>query len=267
MLTTATLLAALTGFAPLPTPALAAPSPAAVVAAPAAVKDMVLPALISTGDKLELRGDYFPPRSPSGRAPALLLLHDAGSDRSSMTTLAEAYQRAGFGVLAIDLRAHGQSATEDLDWTAADDEAKRNLWARAMRDVEAGADWLSDQDGLHSSNLTVVGVGASGALAVRHALRDDNVRGVGMIGLETNAFGFDLAEDLVDLEGLPVIVSAAKGERDAAEGLVASLNADDWITVKPQRGERSELLDDKRAVKAMVDWAEELAMPKRGGRR
>lgn len=270
MLTTATILAALTGFAPLPVPAATPHLPGlpgvASSVAPAA-KDMVLPALIETGDKLDLRGDYFPPRSPSGRAPGLLLLHEAGSDRSTMTSLAEAYQRAGFGVLAIDLRAHGQSATEELNWSAADDATKRSLWAFAMRDVEAGADWLSDQDGLHSSNLTVVGAGASGALAVRHALRDDNVRGVGLVGLETSAFGFELAEDLIDLEGLPILISAAQDEREAAEGLVARLDAADWITVKPMRGERAELLTEKRSLRALVDWAEELAMPKRRGRR
>ncbi|MHC4263012.1 MAG: alpha/beta hydrolase [Planctomycetota bacterium] len=249
--------------------ALAGPSPTPVVAPLPIVHSVAIaaePALVRTDDKLALRGDFYPPRRGENRVPAVLLVHDAGSDRASVASIAEALQRADFGVLAIDLRGHGESVSEDLDWSEADEEKRAKAWMYATRDLDAGAGWLADQDGIHSTNLTVIGVGAGGALAVRHALRDDNVRGVGLIGLEEKPFGFDLAEDLYDLEGLPILMSVAAEERTAAEELVTDLEGDDWITIKPFRSEREELLGEKKLPRAVVEFAEQHAKPSRRAR-
>lgn len=260
MLSTLPLLFALVG-APAAVPTV---SPTAAVPT---VGDTIEPALVRTDDKLDLRADFYPPRQSADRAPAVLLIHDAGASRGSLTGLAEALQRANFGVLALDLRGHGESTNDDYNWSTADEERRSTLWAFATRDVEAGARWLASQKSLHSTNLTVIGVGAGGALAVRHALRDENVRGVGLIGFQPQAHGFDVAADLVDLEGLPVLIAPAKEQRDAAESLVEKLEADDWITVKPLRSSADALFEDNRLLRSSVEWTEAHAMPRRGGRR
>jgi pimeloyl-ACP methyl ester carboxylesterase len=265
MLTTLPLLLALAGPAPAASPAPSSSSLA--TAAPRVAKDTIEPALVRTSDKLDLRGDYYPPRGDEGRAPAVLLIHEPGKERGSLVDLAEDLQRERFGVLVLDLRGHGESVHEDYEWATADEAARESLWAFATRDVEAGARWLASRPELHSSNLTVIGVGDGGTLAARHALRDENVRGLGLIGFRTEALGFDMAEDLRDLEGLPVLIAPAKEQRDAAEKVVENLEAADWIRVEPLRATADELLDDKRLSRSMVGFVEEVAVPRRGAGR
>ena len=43
---------------------------------------------ITASDRTEIKADYWPAKGDE-RAPAALLIHDAGSDRKSMTELAE----------------------------------------------------------------------------------------------------------------------------------------------------------------------------------
>lgn len=276
MLTSSLLLAALGGpLLPLQADFPAAPAPrAATVHAPSVDQrrgrlpreDGIEPIALRTGDKVGLKADFYPPRGTERRAPAVLLVHDAGADRTTVTDLAEGLQRASFAVLALDLRGHGQSVAEDLDWTGMDEEARKTLWAFATRDVDAAARWLSQREGIHSTNLTVIGVGAGGALAVRHAARNENVRCVGVVGLSEQTFGFDLASDLRDVEGLPILVAAAREQVEDAVALIDSINGNDYVTVARMRSTLQDLLGDKRLKREVVDWVEAQAMPKRGGR-
>lgn len=266
MLSTLPLLIALTG-GPVEAQAPIHPFVTRAAAPATAPGDVIEPALVRTEDKLDLRADYYPPRGSNTRSPAVLLIHDAGADRSALVELAESLQRAKFGVLALDLRGHGESADEEYDWASSDEDQRNTLWAFATRDVEAGARWLGQRKDLHSTNLTVIGVGAGGTLAVRHAVRDENVRGVGLIGFQPKSHGCDLASDLADIEGLPVMIAPAREQRADAESLVEELEAADWIEVKPLRTGVEDLLDDKRLGRTLVGWAEENAQPRRGGRR
>lgn len=69
---------------------------------------------LTANDGVPLQGWY---RSPENGA-AIILLHGAGGSRATMRGYAEMLARHGFGVLAVDLRGHGQSqgATNRLGW-------------------------------------------------------------------------------------------------------------------------------------------------------
>jgi fermentation-respiration switch protein FrsA (DUF1100 family) len=58
-----------------------------------------------------IRGWFLPGRPGSG---AVLLVHGAWDNRASMAPRAEFLRRAGFAVLLIDLRAHGESTGERI---------------------------------------------------------------------------------------------------------------------------------------------------------
>src|SRR5690606_19488500 len=78
-----------------------------------------------------LKGWY---RAPANGA-AILLLHGAGSSRESVRPYATFLVRHGYGVLALDLRGHGESAgkTNKLGW-------------QGTRDVGAAVAFLQDRD-------------------------------------------------------------------------------------------------------------------------
>ena len=164
---------------------------------------------VKTQDDLTLAGDFYA-SGRKGTAPAALLVHDAGADRSQLTKVAERLQRTGFAVLAIDLRGHGESKGENLDWSGLTESERAATWTFATRDLEAGADWLRKQEGIHRTNLSLVGAGSGCALAVRHASRDENVRCVTLLAPRSENFGFDVASDIHEIEGLPTLVVAGR---------------------------------------------------------
>lgn len=227
------------------------------------------PVSVHTSDELELAGAFFAPRDQSGRAPAVILVHDAGADRHQLDRLAETLRKRDFAVLAIDLRGHGESASEEIAWKAGDDEANRALWAFALRDVDAAARWLRTRPDVHASNLSLVGIGAGAALAVRHAVRDENVRAVVIAAPEENELGFNLLHDLRELGGLPTLVLAEKGRGPDAERLESAAEEAegiDFVEVVRLKSERNRVGQDKRFFGETLKFLREHAMPKRGDR-
>ncbi len=79
-------------------------------AAPEGFKEISL----ATEDGVDLKAWYHPPANGN----AILLLHGAGGSRESLRPYAAFLVRNGYGVLALDLRGHGESGgkTNKLGW-------------------------------------------------------------------------------------------------------------------------------------------------------
>ena len=227
----------------------------------------------AASDKTELHGSFYVPKG-SGRAPAALLVHGAGSDRSSLEGPADALWKAGYAVLTLDLRGHGDSIDEPEDAFAKleDDEDKARAWAFATRDVEAAARWLRGNKRVHTSNLTVVGVAEGSALAVRQAVNDENVRAIALVAPKREMLGFDLTEDLMELEGLPTHLFASRESRgetqELAEEIHEELGCKEFIEVSVTKAKKdAEIVAEKRFPSSLSRPLKAIAFPKRGGSR
>ena len=60
---------------------------------------------LATDDGVKLKAWYLPPENGT----AIILIHGAGASRESLRPYAEMLARQGYGVLALDLRGHGDS--------------------------------------------------------------------------------------------------------------------------------------------------------------
>jgi pimeloyl-ACP methyl ester carboxylesterase len=253
---------ALSSFVEPTMSAAAAPSPS-----PSLGKAKYEEVEIKTQDKQAISGSFYASKK-SGRAPAVLLVHDAGSDRTIFDKVASSLQKRGFAVLSIDLRGHGSSVTESYNWIKASDEDHSKMWAFAMRDLDASTGFLRKRDDVHNSNLSLVGVGAGAALAVKYALRDENARAVVLVDPQPEAFGYDMYQDVFELGGLPTMIMAPKADRKQADRLqVAATKGNDGIeyvdvkVLKPKDGKGP--LTDKRLPKEVSDFLRDEAMPGR----
>lgn len=221
-----------------------------------------------TRDKQTIHASFYAPRK-SGRAPAALLIHDAGCDSEMLTGIAETLQRKGFAVLIPDLRGHGASVTDNCNWAMAKDETeKMNTWTFAMRDLEASTEYLRGLSNVHNSNLSLVGVGAGAVLAARYAVRDENARSVVLIAPKAEVYGFNILKDINDLGGLPVmIMSESDGRKEATRIQKASTQCNDGVpyvelmTLKPKKGEG--VFSDRRLGAELTKFLAKEAMPKR----
>jgi dienelactone hydrolase len=251
--------------------ALAAPAPATAslnatpvvtpVAAPAAVATStasVKPVRLVADDKVELSATYYQPRKMKAKNPAVILIHDAGSDQEQLEKLAENFQKKGFAAMTIDVRGHGQSKGEALDWDAADDKSKKSMWAHAKKDVAAAAHWLADRLEVHASNLTLVGIGAGAGLATHHALQDESSQALVLVDPSEDCFGFDLDGDLAELGGLPTLILAPKeGKKRAMAMQKAAHAANDgyeYVELSILKCDRAKLIGDKRLNSSSTSW-------------
>lgn len=98
---------------------------------------------------------WFSPVFDAKAAPAVLVMHGWGANAAMMLASLAPLKSAGFSVLLLDARCHGQS----------DDEPFTSL-PRFAQDIEAGLNWLTQQANVDAARLMVIGhsVGAGAAL-------------------------------------------------------------------------------------------------------
>lgn len=98
---------------------------------------------------------WFVPVPSASRSPAVLLMHGWGANASLMLPAVAPLHAAGYSVLLLDARCHGNS----------DDEPFTSL-PRFAQDIEAGLNWLHRQPAVDCTRLAVIGhsVGAGAAL-------------------------------------------------------------------------------------------------------
>lgn len=224
---------------------------------------------LETKDRQVLSASYYEPkrRKNSTPAPAAMLLHDAGSSREELAEMAVYLHKKGFAVLTLDLRGHGASATEDTNFEKADEKARKTLWAMSTRDVDAATKFLLKQDGVHASNLSLVGVGAGAALVVRRAAKDDNVRAIVLIDPAKESLGYDVSGGVGDLGGLPTLILAPKASRKAADEIRDSAHEVndglEFVEINALKNDSATILQDKRLKTSTSSWLRDQVMPKK----
>ncbi len=149
--------------APVPNPALAVPAKAAGPALPGE------PVELKTLDGWALKA-AFAPAQPGKMT--LLLLHGTGQRKEDWKRLAFPLVRAGYGVMAVDLRGHGESrmspSGEELSWKKLSATRAANDYADMSRDAEAAVAWLAGQ-GVPEDSIGLIGAEVGGSVAVRYA--------------------------------------------------------------------------------------------------
>jgi dienelactone hydrolase len=116
-------------------------------------------ATLTTADGVALQGWYLPPQNGA----VIILLHGAGGNRASVQPYADMLARHGYGVLALDLRGHGDSAgnTNRLGW-------------QGTPDVGAAVAFLQEQEGVEAIGglgLSMGGEALLGAASTYPALQ------------------------------------------------------------------------------------------------
>jgi pimeloyl-ACP methyl ester carboxylesterase len=110
---------------------------------------------------------WFVPVPGGGQAPAVVVMHGWGANASLMLPAVEPLHAAGFAVLLIDARCHGDSDGE-----------KFTSLPRFAEDIEAGLDWLGQQPGVDASRLAAIGHSVGAGAALLSATRRHDLRAV-----------------------------------------------------------------------------------------
>jgi alpha-beta hydrolase superfamily lysophospholipase len=122
----------------------------------------------TTRDGVRISGTLrLPPGARQRPAPAVVLVHQPGSDRHDFNALLPSLRRAGYATLTYDIRGMGRSNAM-IDGTVYRPGADRAAYIATMpRDVAAALRYLRGRADIASERLAVIGssVGANIALA------------------------------------------------------------------------------------------------------
>lgn len=119
---------------------------------------------VPTENRKRLYGWYIP--APAG-SPALVVMHGWGSNAGMMLPLAAPLHAAGYSLLLVDARCHGQS----------DGDSFASL-PRFAEDIEAAVRWLAGQPGVDVQAIGLVGHSVGAGAALLAASRQPAVRAV-----------------------------------------------------------------------------------------
>ncbi len=121
----------------------------------------------TSGAGIVLKGWLIRPVPAVYAAPAIIICHGVGANKSDFTELAVNLSRRGYAVLLFDFRAHGESGGN-----------KTSLGYHEQEDVLAALDYLKTRHDVDPSRIGVYGFSLGGATAIIAAVRSHGFRAI-----------------------------------------------------------------------------------------
>lgn len=114
-----------------------------------------------TSDDVTLKGWLIKPDRVKESAPAIIICHGLGANRSDFTDLAASLLRRGYLVLTFDFRAHGESGG-----------ARSSLGLHEQKDVAAALAYVRSRKDVDPQRIGIYGFSLGGATAVLSAAKN-----------------------------------------------------------------------------------------------
>jgi dienelactone hydrolase len=164
---------------------------------------------LTTTDGMQVASWYWPPKS-SG-APAVILLHQRGKDKSSWGSVPDKLLAEGYAAIAIDLRGHGETVDANGRRLALDALQDRDYQAM-MNDVAAAQAFLEKQKDVDSEHLAIFGASIGANLAIMYTAGNRNVRGAVALSPGLNYRSLKPADYLDAYSTRPLYLIASTGD-------------------------------------------------------
>jgi len=206
-----------------------------------------------TFDLVRLHASLEIPPGLQAPIPAVLLLHGFGEDRQVWDAFRKELLSRGWAVMALDLRAHGESKLKNQRSFAAD-AAWRSSSQQFTLDVDPALDFLKAQPRLDSHKIVVIGYDVGANLALIAAGRFPEVRTVVAVkpNLTESLAMAGSAQDFHPRSAL--IVAPDEGEGARIKGYVT--NPAKVLTANVAGG-TTQSFQNKQVADAVFQWLKE----------
>jgi dienelactone hydrolase len=203
-----------------------------------------------TEDGWTIYGDLITPERLSGKAPAIVLLHTALSDRYVYHDLAHTLGRRGMAVLNIDWRGRGKSHGKGKY-----SELKQEERERGHLDAKGAINFLASLPAIDANKIAVLGTDRGALHAVNIALNDTRVKALVIL---TVIFKENEKASLQRL-GIPILYIASSGIEDVVRDLTdayrLSSNKRTRLKVFPGSALGYQMLEANQSVQStIVKW-------------
>ena len=205
-----------------------------------------------SADAVDLVADWH---AADPGAPVVLSLHMLNSRRSAYEPLLPDLRAAGYAVLNVDMRGHGDSAGE-RDWNA------------AIVDVGDWLAWLEAQGQLSDAGVVLLGASIGANVAIISCAENAACRGAIALSPGLDYRGTQpesaLAGGYAERAALLVAANGDRGSADSVRQLFASAGGDVTARIVPGRAHGTRLFDNDYATtsRLLLYWlGEHLPVP------
>ncbi len=215
---------------------------------------------IKTRDGMSLKADWTPPTAP--KRGVIIGLHMVETGRMAFQPLLEFAAVEGLGVLALDLRGHGESRTQKgKDLLEAVQRRDPALFTAMPQDVEAALKFVKSK-GFASDKVVLIGGELGAQLALTYAATDPKLRAAVLLTPEKEAFGLGAMGPARQWGDRPLLIVTAKdhealGPKQVYEALDAKTKRRAVLLTVPQEGMKGTRLFGvvPNLPRRLVEWA------------
>jgi dienelactone hydrolase len=159
-------------------------------------------------DGLDLAGTFYAPKNQPPPWPGVILLHMLWGSRTSWDEYAEEFAKAGFAVLSIDLRGHGETGGA-VDWES------------AVSDLQQVWSYFTERPDIDPDRTAFVGASIGANLALIAGANEPAVRTVVLLSPGLNYAGVKTEAAMQSFGERPVLIAASQEDTYAASSSIA----------------------------------------------
>ncbi len=169
----------------------------------------------TTEDGVKLVGEYWTPIGGRDIAPAIILLHMYGSDRTAWNRdIIVPLEYAGFAIMRIDLRGHGESTKpEEMNLAKRVADRDEELFGAMHKDVAAAIKWLEGRKEVDRTRIVLAGASVGCSVALDYAARDKSIKAVALLSPGAKYLGLDSIAHVKEYGPRPLLMLTAEQER------------------------------------------------------
>lgn len=164
---------------------------------------------IAGADSVRIYGFWYA-RDMTSDTPVALLLHNPGASHAHWRPLLQPLRDAGFRVLAIDFRGHGDSKDLTPEIYAQISRREVQPYADMIYDVEAAVQWLTKVQKLPPARIALVGGEHAANLALQAMARNRKLAAAVAMSPSRAYFNFPLVETAKKIGSRPLLVLVPK---------------------------------------------------------
>ncbi|HDH03983.1 MAG TPA: alpha/beta fold hydrolase [Candidatus Campbellbacteria bacterium] len=162
---------------------------------------------LKTNDEVAIAGDFYPLEEKT--APAVVLLHMMPSTKESWRNFAKKLNQAGFQVLAIDLRGHGESGGGPGGYRSFSDEEHK----ASINDVEAAVEFFISR-GVPFKKISLAGASIGANLSLQFQSEHSEIKAGVLFSPGLSYHGIDTEPMVKKIQPDQSVFLAAGGEND-----------------------------------------------------
>ena len=155
-------------------------------------------------DGLKLVGTLYTPGDTSSPWPGVILLHMLWGDRSSWEDFAIQLTDAGYAVLTVDMRGHGETGGE-VDWEL------------AVKDLQMVWSYLGARPDIDDYRIGLLGASVGANMAQVIAADNLNARTVVLLSPGLNYAGVEIRDPLITYGERPLLIVASQEDTYVAD--------------------------------------------------